>query len=569
MIKEEEKKMNTEKTAAKFLLEELHKCGVREISGVPGDYILSFADALEDFDGIEHMTMADERDAAWAANLIGRGKLSACYATSMVGCLNILNAVCDGTKNLGASALVIIGGEVALADRKADYILHHELGAPPALLQEETFKMFFGGGEYAKSITDILFAKSDISRLIARACEEHRPVYIGIPKDVAEMIVPECYSFCETSKRESCEDFYSVNLARMMRNSMSQAKRPILLVGQFAERFGLISSIKNLARAYGIPVVAAYKGFGAYPPNDDYFIGTYAGQASCPPSVQTIVEESDCLITVGAMYCDMTHGLAPPLLPKETIRIDPCFPQASLESCRIPFSSLDDLRLFLESLIEMEETQVKKFEPQSFLSWMNDETSRYFSGTFYESRRIRFSDIAPIVHRTLGHHPDTPVIADIGNAMAIPAVASGGYYTSSYGAMGVTVGAIGVEMAQKKRPLVIVGDGAFGMWSLGSILMLGKYNSKMIIIVLNNEGWGMLRPIAKNPSYLDLPSGNFEKLTEFAGCGLGFRAETPAQFKTALGRSFAADTFSIINVILPKDDMTDGIRQFMRPSAKE
>lgn len=556
--------MNTEKTIARFLLEALEAHGVGHVYGVPGDYVLPFASAIEAFGGIEHIPMADERDAAWAANLVGRGKLSACYATSMVGCLNMLNGICDGTKNLGASALVIIGGEAALADRGTDYILHHELGAPPAPIQEEIFKILLGGEKYAKSITDIASAQRHIAGLITLACEEHRPVYIGIPKDVSEMTVAECSPCYETRRDYDSGNFYAINLAKTMRDSIEKAEHPVVLVGQFAERFELITSIKTFARAYGIPVVATSKGFGAYPLDDDFFIGTYAGHASCPLNIQSTVEESDCLIKVGAMYCDMTHGLRPPRLPKEAITIDPRLLRVSHGTKWLSLPSLHDFHIFVEELIRTKLKKEQKPEPmQSFSDWMDSETERYFSETYYESRGIQFSDIAPIVHRTLEYHPGTPVVADIGNAMAIPVVTSGGYYTSPYGAMGVTIGAIGVEKSFGKRPLVIVGDGAFGMWSLGSLLTLRKYESKQIIIVLNNEGWGMLRPIAGNVSYLDIPSGNFEKLAEVAGCGLGFRVETPAEFKRALGRSFASNTFSIINVILRKDDVADTIQRFM------
>jgi indolepyruvate decarboxylase len=556
--------MNTEKTTARFLLEALKERGVRHIYGVPGDYVLPFANVLEAFDGIEHIPMADERDAAWAANLVGRGKLSACYATSMVGCLNMLNGVCDGTKNLGASALVIIGGEAALADRGTDYILHHELGAPPAPIQEEVFKILLGGERYAKSITDIVSAQRDIAQLVTLASEEHRPVYIGIPKDVSEMVAAES-SPCYQARRDyDSGNFYATGLASIMRDSIEKAEHPVLLVGQFAERFELISSIKTLAWAYGIPVVATSKGFGAYPLDSEFFVGTYAGHASCPSDIQSMVEESDCLIKVGAMYCDMTHGLRPPRLPKETIIIDPVLLRVSHGTKWLALPSQHEFRIFVEDLVRTKLEKEQKFAPaQSFSAWMDSETERYFSETYYESRGIQFSDIAPIVHRTLEHHRGTPVVADIGNAMAIPVVTSGGYYTSPYGAMGITVGAIGVEKSFGKRPLVIVGDGAFSMWSLGSLLMLRKYESKQIIIVLNNEGWGMLRPIAGNVSYLDIPSGNFEKLTEAAGCGLGYRVETAVEFKRALGRSFASDTFSIINVILRKDDVTDTIQRFM------
>ncbi len=526
------------------MLEELHRRGVREIPGVPGDYILPFVRELQDFDGMENMAMVAEGDAAWAANLIGRKQLSACYATFMVGCLNMLNGVCDATKNLGASSLVIIGGEVALADRGADYILHHETEASSCSMQEEIFQMLLGN-EYAKSITDISTAAKDIAWLITLAHEEHRPVYIGIPKDLWDMRIKK--SSFSAGRKKNAEISLLPHNVNKAKERIECASRPVILVGTRAERFGLVPLLQRFAKKYGIPVAAAYHGRGAYPPNDPFFIGTYAAQASFPPDIQKIVEDSDCLIKVGVVDCDMAYGLRPPRLGEGDI---------VMEAGEVS-------RVFLEHLIEAREFRKDPSYPRSFSYRMNTDTYCYFSEPLDNSRAIAISDISPIIHQTLQDYPDTPIVADIGNAMAIPVVAVGGYYTSAYGAMGVTVGAIGLEKAFGERPLVIVGDGAFGMWSLGSILTLRKYGSKQVIIVLNNEGWGMLRPIAGNVPYLDIPSGNFEKLTEVAGCGLGFRVETPAQFAHALRESFAADTFSITNVILQKDDTADTIRRFM------
>ncbi len=547
-------------TVANCLLAELHKRGMSHIFGVPGDYILPFADALENFEGIQHVPMADERDAAWAADLVGRKQLSACYATSMVGCLNMLNPICDGTKNLGASALVIIGGEVALADRGKNYILHHELDAPPTPPQENVFQLLLGGEDYAKSITNLSSAENIIKRLIARACEEHCPVYLGLPKDVCNMIAggfiePQA---CESGSEET---FYSLLLAKRANDCIESSKRPVILVGQFAERFGLVPLVRRLAQNYGIPIVSTCKGFGACPPDDEYFVGMYAAQASYPPDVQHIVETSDCLIRISAMDCDMTYGLREPQLPESTVNINTASLRVYVEKRCLQFSSLNGIRTFLEGILSASHGDARP-PVRSFMSWMYAERDRYFS-EFSGCLPIRFSDLAPVVHNELQFHSDTPVVADIGNAMTIPVAARGGYYTSAYGAMGITVGALGIEKVFGKRPLVIVGDGAMGMWSLGSLLSLRRYDSKMIIIVLNNAGWGMLRPVAGNAPYLDLPSGNFEELCKFTEYGLGFRVETPEGLLLALKESFLSDTFSIINVILQKDDMTDTIRKFM------
>lgn len=557
--------MNT-LTIGGFLLKELHKYGVREIPGVPGDYILPFVRDLEAFDGIENMTMVGEGDAAWAANLVGRRRMSACYATFMVGCLNMLNGICDATKNLSASSLVIIGGEVALLDRGSEYIHHHELEASSYSSQEKVFQTLLGN-EYAKSITHAATAAQDIARLLALAYTEHRPVYIGVPKDMWGVRV-------ESLKPSLCGDYsktipLTLHLASKAKEMIDRASYPIVLVGAHAERFGLIPLLSCFAKKYGIPVATAYNGYGAYPMLDPFFIGIYAAQGSCPANVERVIEASDCLIKVGVIDCDMVHGLRSPRLQAGDIVLDLVSSTVQLGKEKTRLSSRSDYDLFLERLVDMKESERGDCFPYSFLSWMNDETNRYYSGSFFESRPIQFSDIAPLVHNVLQFHPDTPVVADIGNAMAIPVATSGGYYTSVYGAMGVTAGAVGLEKALDERPLVIVGDGAFGMWSLGSLLMLRKYHSKMVIMVLNNEGWGMLRPIAGNVPYLDLPSGDFEKLTEVCWGGLGFRAETPAELAHALHESFAADTFSIINVILQKDDMTDTIRQLMSPTVKE
>lgn len=550
--------MNT-LTIGQFLLQELHKRGVGQIPGVPGDYILPFVEELEAFEGIENMTMVAEGDAAWAANLVGRRRLSACYATFMVGCLNMLNGVCDATKNLSASSLVLIGGEVALSDRGADYIYHHELEASSGAMQEKIFQTLLGN-EYAKSITNVTTVTQDIARLITLAEKEHRPVYIGVPKDLWSVQIKNPVPSVRR-KDQSKTLPLTLSFASKAKKLIDAASRPVMLVGQHAERFGLIPLLSRFAETYGIPVATAYNGHGAYPLLDPFFIGTYAAQGSFPSDVQKIVEGSDCLIKVGVVDCDMLHGLRFPRLKESDIVLDPSSFMIQLGKEKSRLSSRNDYFSFFERLIDTGEQ--KREHPHSFLSRIDNETNRYFSGAFFESRPIRFSDIVPLIHNVLQFHPDTPVVADIGNAMTIPVATAGGYYTSVYGAMGVTVGAIGLEKAFGERPLVIVGDGAFGMWSLGSLLMLRKYHSKMIIIVLNNEGWGMLRPIAGNVPYLDLPSGDFENLIEVAGCGLAFRAETRVELARALHESFASDTFSIINVILEKDDMTNTIRQLM------
>lgn len=73
-----------------------------------------------------------------------------------------------------------------------------------------------------------------------------------------------------------------------------------------------------------------------------------------------------------------------------------------------------------------------------------------------------------------------------------------GFYAST----GFTVpGALGAEIGTRLRPLILTGDGGFQMTG-AEIAHARRYGLNPIIILLNNVGWGIFRPIAKRQDLL-------------------------------------------------------------------
>jgi indolepyruvate decarboxylase len=121
------------------------------------------------------------------------------------------------------------------------------------------------------------------------------------------------------------------------------------------------------------------------------------------------------------------------------------------------------------------------------------------------------------------------------------------YYTS----MGFGVpGGVGAALAEPdRRPLVLVGDGAFQMTGL-ELSTAARLGLAPIVVVLNNHGYGTERVIADGP-FNDILNWRFSRLPELLGAGQGFAARTVGEVRSALDAALAnTESFSIIDVDL-------------------
>jgi indolepyruvate decarboxylase len=94
-----------------------------------------------------------------------------------------------------------------------------------------------------------------------------------------------------------------------------------------------------------------------------------------------------------------------------------------------------------------------------------------------------------------------------------------------YASMGFAVpGALGAQIGTRLRPLILTGDGGFQRAG-AEIAHARRYGLNPIIILLNNGGWGIFRPIAKRQDLLALPSWHYAELARLWG-GQGYKVKT-------------------------------------------
>jgi indolepyruvate decarboxylase len=246
--------------------------------------------------------------------------------------------------------------------------------------------------------------------------------------------------------------------------------------------------------------------------------------------VRKYVESSDCLILLGALMTDINFGITPtPIEQSSSI-------YATTEKLSIKHHNFENVPLqeFLTCLIQVPLTRrdsilIGNREYKN----INDKNNMHFP----ENQRIT---VKRLFERLNFFITDSIiVIADIGDSLfgSLDLTIHGqtdflspAYYCS----MGFAVpAAIGAQLANPtRRPIVIVGDGAFQMTGM-EVATISRFALTPIVIILNNKGYGTERPMLEG-SFNDILPWNYYRIPEITGHGKAFLIETEVQFEQAL-----------------------------------
>jgi indolepyruvate decarboxylase len=290
-------------------------------------------------------------------------------------------------------------------------------------------------------------------------------------------------------------------------------------------RFGLQDQVIELVEKTGIPVAATVLGKSVIGEQHRLYLGIYEG-AMGRDDVRRYVEDSDCVILLGAFMTDINLGIY-------TAHLDPSRSiYATSEKLSIRYHNYEEVRFkdFIKGLLGAN-LRRRSFgripQPKPILPF-----------------QVRNSDTSLTVTRLFERlngflSNNTVVIADVGDALfgatdlfirertdfLAPA-----YYTS----MGFAVPAsVGAQLANSKlRPLVLVGDGAFQMTGM-ELATIARYGLNPVVVVLNNNGYGTERHMQDGP-YNDVWPWQYHRLPEVLGAGRGFLVQTEEELDRAL-----------------------------------
>lgn len=538
-------------TIGGYLIQRLQDHGLQHVFGIPGDFVLQFYGMLQD-SPIQVIGATREDCAGYAADAYARVRgLGACCVTYCVGGLSLVNSVAGAYAE--KSPVVVISGAPGMDERRNNPLLHHKVR--DFNTQREVFEKITVANA---SLDDPLTAFREIDRCLAAALRYKRPVYMEIPRDrvKATAVYPH-----QPAKEELVSDPAVLKEALAEATAMiNSSRKPVIIAGIEMHRFGLGQEVTKLAERAGIPLCATLLGKSVVSEKHPLYLGVYEG-AMGREHVRKYVEESDCVILLGAFMTDINLGIF-------TANLDPgkCLYVTS-EQLRIRHHHYHDVLLtdFMQGL-----QKADLHPPAAKLPRSKEAVTPYKpkANAPLTNKRL-FARINELLDENM------VVVADVGDCLFAASdltiyrqteFISPAYYTS----MGFAVPAsIGAQFGNPKlRPLVLVGDGAFQMTCL-ELSTAVRYGFNPIIMVLNNQGYTTERFLQEGP-FNDIQNWNYHKLSDFLGGGRGFEVHTEGELEDALQKALAnRDSFSLLNIHLGKLDISPALERLAERLSKK
>lgn len=538
-------------TIGDYLIRRLQDYGLRDVFGIPGDYVLGFYSLLE-HSPIRVIGCCKEDHAGFAADAYARiNGLGAVCVTYCVGGLSLTNSIAGAYAE--KSPVVVISGAPGCCERPNNPLLHHKV--KDFRTQFEVFEKICIA---CADLTDPATAFREIDRVLDAVTRYKRPGYIELPRDMVKVVPRTTHEFRRT-ELTSNRDALNEAIAETAQ-LLSEAKRPLILAGVEIHRFGLQDQLLALAEKLEIPIAATILGKSVVSEKHPLYVGLYEGAMGLDEVTQ-YVEESDCTLMLGTFMTDINLGI-------NTANLDPgrCI-YATSEQLRIRHHHYHDVLLpdFIAGLTAARPSVVRRTvlkRPKQ-------------NGGIFQLRPNEPMTIARLIARLDEALDDkTIVVSDVGDALfASTELTMHGrteyigpaYYTSMGYAVPASLGA-GVARPQM-RTVALVGDGAFQMTGqeLSTII---RHKFHHICIVLDNKGYGTERFLHPG-DFNEINPWRYHKLPEVYGGGRGFEVRTEGEFDLALSRAWNEPGVSLIQVHLPTTDKSQALGRLAERLSKK
>lgn len=523
---------------SEVLLKALKAEGATEVFGIPGDFALPFFKVIEETKILPLYTFSHEPAVGFAADASARfrSKISVAAITYGAGALNMVNAVAASYAE--KCPVVVISGSPGEGESRAGLLLHHQ-----AKTLDSQFEIYKEITCDQTRLVNAETAPQEIARVLASAKTMSRPVYIELPRDKVnvpcESVHPVAALETDPNALQNCVD--------EILTLLTSASSPVLMAGVEIKRYNLEKEVAELAHKLGIPVVTSFMGRGLLSNTKCNILGTYLGEAGTP-IVKDLVENSDALLSFGVILSDTNFGVSEGRinLGKAVIIRNHTVTLGYHTYSEIYLKALIDGLLANAKPLKVKASKAIETKPEK------------------HTGALRPSDIAQAVNSCLTKYGKHPIACDMGDCLFTALeientdlIAPGYYATMGYG---VPAG-IGLEIASKKRSIILVGDGAFQMtgFEIGNASKLGV---KPIIVVFNNASWEMLRAFQPESKFNDLDTWNFAELANTLG-GRGQLVTSRDQLLPAFKTAFEDETkFQLLDIRLQRGEMSNTLSQF-------
>jgi indolepyruvate decarboxylase len=533
---------NTEQpTVGRFLFEYLQKEGITEIFGVPGDYNFSLLDILDNFQGVNFVNCSNELNAGYAADGYARlNGIGVLITTFGVGELSACNAIA-GSYSESVPVIHIVGAPKSMVIKEHKK-MHHTL-------LDGDFDVFRKVYENLTAYTAFVTAENaaiEIPAAISKAKETKKPVYLVVPIDVAPMKLL-ARDFMPEQKKTSLSSLQEA--LKLIRPMIGSAQHPVLISELYVFRYGMEARVEQLAEKLNIPVTTMMMGKGSYDESKSNFIGFYNGKIGSD-EVRNIVESSDCVLAVGAIWDDYNTGyFTAALNPLQVIEIMPNYTKVG----KAVFENI----MMEDILDELLKSSTPKNVAIPKIRFPFDDggmpTEQPLTAKYYYPRMqkmIRENDIVVAEAGTLANG-----MTQLRLKRGVTYITQGGW-----GCIGYAIpAAFGAAIAAKnRRVLLFTGDGSLQL-TVQELSSMLRNDCKPIIFVLNNGGYTIEKYIntPAQTGYNDIPKWNYIMLTgAFGGNAFVTKASTEKQFDEAIvqAEEQSKTKLCLIEMVVPPMD---------------
>jgi indolepyruvate decarboxylase len=279
-----------------------------------------------------------------------------------------------------------------------------------------------------------------------------------------------------------------------------------------------------------------------------------------PPAIRKRVASADLVLALGTELTDLNLGAAKPEVAREKSvwAID--------GSVRVSFHQYNEVEL-REFVGELARARLPRFGERVRYQ---DNLKRKRGGA---RGPLTVNDLLLEVNAFLAAQPGYHVFAESGDmlfgGLEVRVPAPGLYFAQGYYAsMGFGVpAALGAQIGTGVRPLVLTGDGAFQMTGT-EISHAPKLGLSPVVVLVNNGGWGIFRPVSPRQDLLRIPNWPYAELAQGFG-GVGFRVETAAELRDALRAAHHVKEFVLIEARIDEDDLSPISRRYIQASARK
>jgi acetolactate synthase-1/2/3 large subunit len=523
-------------TGAEIVFKCLEDQKVEFIFGYPGGAVLPIYDELKNHSSIKHILVRHEQGAGHAAEGYARssGKPGVVLVTSGPGATNVVTALTDAY--MDSVPLVCISGQVPT----------HLIGTD-AFQECDTTGITRPCTKHNWLVKDI----KDLSKILHEAFKvattgRPGPVLVDIPKDIQFAKIG--YSKPKAEKKlngKSLNSFSQKDINNLI-DLMNKSKKPIIYSGGGVINSGPGASevLRELVELTGFPITSTLQGLGAYPGDDNQFLGMLGMHGTY--EANNAMHDCDLLINIGARFDDRITGKIDEFSPnskKVHIDIDPSSINKIIKVDLALVGDVKDVLKGINTTIKKKNIDLKKSNKQKISAWWEQiqKWRTKNSLNFINSDENIKPQYAVQKLYELTKDKDTFITTEVGQHQMWAAqhykfnkpnrwMTSGGLGTMGYG----LPAAVGVQIAHPKKLVIDIAGEASVLMTMQEMSTAVQYNLPIKIFILNNQYMGMVRQWQEllheknySESYSEaLP--DFIKLAEAYGCK-GIMAEKPSE----------------------------------------